>query len=61
MENEELAILDKIKPETNIYRLVVAISEKARHLNRNKLENRRSNPIKEVLHEILEEKEPLDF
>ena len=61
MENEELVLLDKIKPETNIYRLVVTLSEKARRLNRNKLENRRSNPIKEILQEILEGKEPLDI
>jgi len=57
MENEALKVLDKIQRETNIYQLVVSISEKARLLNRNRLGNRKSNPIKEVFQEILEGKE----
>ena len=70
-EYEALKVLDKIPRDTNIYRLLVELSERAHHLvaelgeaagghqtDRNRLNFRKTDPISEAFREVLEKPEP---
>ena len=53
-EYEALKVLDKIPRETNIYRMLVELSERAHQTDRNKLNFRKTDPINEAFREVLE-------
>lgn len=56
-EYEALRVLDKIPSETNIYRLLVELSERAHQTDRNRLNFRKTDPVNEAFREILENPE----
>ena len=47
-EYEALKVLDKIPRETNIYQLLVELSERAHQTDRNKLNFRKTDPVSEA-------------
>ena len=57
-EYEALKVLDKIPRETNIYRLLVELSERANQTDRNRLNFRKTDPVSEAFREVLEKPEP---
>ena len=57
-EYEALKVLDKIPRETNIYQLLVELSERAHQTDRNKLNFRKTDPVSEAFREVLEKPEP---
>ena len=59
-EYEALKVLDKIPRETNIYQLLVELSERAHQTDRNRLNFRKTDPISEAFREVLEKPEPLN-
>jgi len=56
-EYEALKVLDKIPRETNIYKMLVELSERAHQTDRNRLNFRKNDPINETFREVLEKKE----
>jgi hypothetical protein len=58
-EYEALKVLDKIPRETNIYRMLVELSERAHQTDRNKLNFRKTDPVSEAFREVLEKPEPI--
>ncbi len=56
-EYEALKVLDKIPRETNIYKMLVELSERAHQTDRNKLNFRKTDPINETFREVLEKNE----
>jgi len=59
-EYEALKVLDKIPRETNIYRMLVELSERAHQTDRNKLNFRKTDPINEAFREVLEKTKHLN-
>jgi len=57
-EYEALKVLDKIPRETNIYQLLVELSERAHQTDRNRLNFRKTDPVSEAFREVLEKPEP---
>ena len=57
-EYEALKVLDKIPRETNIYQLLVELSEQAHQTDRNRLNFRKIDPVSEAFREVLEKPEP---
>ena len=57
-EYEALKVLDKIPRETNIYRLIVELSERAHQADRNRFDLQKTDPIERVFKEVLAKPEP---
>lgn len=56
-EYEALKVLDTIPKETNIYRMLVELSERAHQTDRNRLNFRKTDPVSETFREVLEKNE----
>ncbi len=56
-EYEALKVLDTIPRETNIYRMLVELSERAHQTDRNRLNFRKTDPVSETFREVLEKNE----
>ena len=52
-EYEALKVLDKVSRETNIYQLIVELSERAHQADRNRFEFKKTNPIEAAFTEVL--------
>ena len=55
MADEALKVLDKIPKETNVYWLAVYLSERAHQLDRSKIGQQKTDPIKKVFEEVLQD------